>query len=340
MPIIVICKLCLCVKYYKHGEYSMKGIILAGGTGSRLYPMTQTVSKQLLPVYDKPMIYYPLATLMLLGISEILIISTPCDLPNIEELLGSGDKLGLSLSYKVQPNPDGIAQAFILAEEFIRNKAVATHRSVDNCGTDVEQVGQDDDVCLILGDNIFYLGGQYQLLRTELLENQGKNASIFAYHVSDPERFGVVEFDENHKVISIEEKPSNPKSNYALVGLYFYPSDVVEKAKTLRPSARGEYEITDLNNLYLKEERLNVIPLRRGNAWLDAGTPDSLMAASSFVQIVEKRQGLKIACIEEIAYRRGFIDDKQMQNLIDQLKDGNSYKDYLKKVYREYHELY
>lgn len=304
----------------------MKGIILAGGSGSRLYPMTKTTSKQLLSVYDKPMIYYPLSTLMLFGISEILIISTPRDLPVIRDLFGNGSQLGLTLDYKVQEEPNGIAQAFILGEEFIKRKS--------------KLEDEDQDVCLILGDNIFYMGDQYHNFKREVQDNEGKNATIFAYHVSDPERFGVVEIDEDHKAISIEEKPVHPKSNYALVGLYFYPFDVVEKAKSLKPSARGEYEITDLNKLYLAEDRLRVVPMRRGNAWLDAGTPDSLIAASTFVQIVEKRQGLKIACIEEIAYRRGFIDDKQMLRLIDQLKDGNSYKQYLLKVYQEYHELY
>lgn len=304
----------------------MKGIILAGGSGSRLYPMTKTTSKQLLSVYDKPMIYYPLSTLMLFGISEILIISTPRDLPVIRDLFGDGSQLGLTLDYKVQEEPNGIAQAFILGEEFIKRKS--------------KLEDENQDVCLILGDNIFYMGDQYHNFKREVQDNEGKNATIFAYHVSDPERFGVVEIDKDHKAISIEEKPVHPKSNYALVGLYFYPFDVVEKAKSLKPSARGEYEITDLNKLYLAEDRLRVVPMRRGNAWLDAGTPDSLMAASTFVQIVEKRQGLKIACIEEIAYRRGFIDDKQMLRLIDQLKDGNSYKQYLLKVYQEYHELY
>ena len=306
----------------------MKGIILAGGSGSRLYPMTKTTSKQLVPVYDKPMIYYPLSTLMLFGISEILTISTPRDLPVIENLFGDGSQLGLKLDYKVQEEPNGIAQAFILGEEFIKRK---------NSDDDKDK---DQDICLILGDNIFYMGEQYHNFKREVVENEGHGATILAYHVSDPERFGVVEFDKDHNAISIEEKPVHPKSNYVLVGLYFYPSDVTEKAKKLKPSQRGEYEITDLNNMYLKENRLKVIPMRRGNAWLDAGTPDSLMAASSFVQIVEKRQGLKIACLEEIAFRRGFIDEKQMLVLIDQLKDGTNYKDYLLKVYRENHELY
>ena len=295
----------------------MKGIILAGGSGTRLYPLTKTTSKQLLPVYDKPMIYYPLSTLLLFGIRDILIISTPQDTPNIEKLFGDGKKLGLNISYAVQPEPKGIAQAFTIGADFIGN----------------------DDVCLILGDNIFYMGEQLHTFRDEVEKNKGERATIFAYHVSDPERFGVVEFDKNLKAISIEEKPKQPKSNYASVGLYFYPKDVVEKAKNLKPSARGELEITDLNNLYLNEGRMSVVPMRRGNAWLDAGTPDSLMESGAFVQIIEKRQGLKIACIEELAYRRGFIDDKQMLALIDELKDGN-YKSYLKKVYEERHELY
>ncbi len=295
----------------------MKGILLAGGSGTRLYPLTKTISKQLLPVYDKPMIYYPLSTLMLFGIRDILIISTPRDLPNIEKLLGTGEKLGLKLSYVVQEEPNGIAQAFLLGDEFIG----------------------DDDVCLILGDNIFYMGTQFGEFAQEVENNKGKKATIFAYHVNDPKRFGVVEFDKDHNVISIEEKPENPKSNYASVGLYFYPKDVVQKAKTLKPSARGEYEITDLNNLYLKENRMSVVPMKRGNAWLDAGTPDSLMDSGSFVQIIEKRQGLKLACIEEIAYKRGFIDDKMMCSLIDDLKNCD-YKNYLIKVLEEKHELY
>ncbi len=295
----------------------MKGIILAGGSGTRLYPLTKTTSKQLLPVYDKPMIYYPLSTLMLFGIKDILIISTPQDTPNIEKLFGNGEKLGLKIQYAIQNEPKGIAQAFTIGADFVGN----------------------DDVCLILGDNIFYMGEQFHFFKEEVEKNKGKRATIFAYHVSDPERFGVVEFDKDLKAVSIEEKPKNPKSNYASVGLYFYPSDVVEKARGLRPSARGEFEITDLNNLYLSEGIMSVVPMRRGNAWLDAGTPDSLMESGAFVQIIEKRQGLKIACIEEIAYRRKFIGDEQMLKLIDELKDGN-YKSYLKKVYEEYHELY
>lgn len=295
----------------------MKGIILAGGSGSRLYPLTKTISKQLLPVYDKPMIYYPLSTLMQFGIKDILIISTPVDTPNIENLFGDGGKIGLNIQYAIQPEPKGIAQAFTIGADFIGN----------------------DDVCLILGDNIFYMGGQLPAFKEEVEKNKGNRATIFAYHVSDPERFGVVEFDENYRAISIEEKPKVPKSNYASVGLYFYPGDVVDKARTLKPSGRGELEITDLNNLYLNEGRMSVVPMRRGNAWLDAGTPDSLMDSGQFVQIIEKRQGLKIACIEEIAYRNGFIGDEQMLELISELKSG-TYKDYLEKIYREKHELY
>ncbi len=293
----------------------MKGILLAGGSGSRLYPLTKTTSKQLLPVYDKPMIYYPLSTLMLFGIREILIISTPQDTPNIEKLFGDGHSLGLEISYKVQQEPKGIAEAFVIGEEFI---------------------GQDD-VCLILGDNIFYMGDQLQNFRDEIQKNNG--GTVFSYHVSDPERFGVVEFDKKHKVISIEEKPLRPKSNYAVVGLYFYKADVVEKAKRLKPSKRGELEITDLNSAYLEEGRLNVVTMKRGNAWLDAGTPQSLLEASNFIGIIEKRQDLKIACIEEIAYRRGFIDDGQMREIINSLKPGVEYRDYLQRIYEDYHEL-
>lgn len=294
----------------------MKGIILAGGSGSRLYPLTNTTSKQLLPVYDKPMIYYPLSTLMLFGIKDILIISTPQDTPNIERLFGDGSSIGLNIVYKVQDEPKGIAQAFTIGADFIGN----------------------EDVCLILGDNIFYMGDQLKLFREEVSKNSG--GTVFGYHVSDPERFGVVEFDKNHKAISIEEKPKQPKSNYAVVGLYFYQSDVVEKARNLKPSARGELEITDLNREYLNEGRLNVVTMKRGNAWLDAGTPQSLLDASNFIGIIEKRQDLKIACIEEIAYKRGFIDDKQMEKIIDSLKDGVDYKAYLKRVYEDSHEDY
>ena len=296
----------------------MKGIILAGGSGSRLYPLTQVMSKQLLPVYDKPMIYYPLSTLMLFDIRDILIISTPQDTPNIEKLFGDGAKFGLRIQYAVQPEPKGIAQAFTIGADFIGN----------------------DDVCLILGDNIFRMLEALPEFKKEVNRNRGTRATIFAYHVPDPERFGVVEFDRNFKAISIEEKPKKPKSNYASVGLYFYPGDVVEKARQLLPSARGELEITDLNNMYLKEGRMSVVPMRRGNVWLDAGTPVSLLEASTFIGLIEQRQGLKIACIEEIAYRMGYIDDKQMMHLIEAMKDGSSYKEYLKKVYRERHEPY
>ena len=296
----------------------MKGILLAGGSGTRLYPLTKITSKQLLPVYDKPMIYYPLSTLMLFDIREILIISTPQDTPNIQRLLGDGSQLGLKLSYKVQPEPKGIAQAFTLGADFVG----------------------DDDVCLILGDNIFYMGDQMKAFKRAVKQNEGTRATIFAYHVSDPERFGVVEFDESRRAISIEEKPKFPKSNYASVGLYFYPGDVCKKAATLQPSSRGELEITDLNNLYLKEGRMNVVPMGRGIAWLDAGTPDSLSDAGRFVQMIEKRQGLKLACIEEIAYHQGFIDDAAMQAHIDALKPGVTYRDYLVKVFEERHALY
>lgn len=296
----------------------MKGIILAGGSGTRLYPLTKTTSKQLLPVYDKPMIYYPMSTLMQFDIRDILIISTPQDTPNIERLFGDGNTLGMSIHYEIQQHPQGIAQAFTIGEKFINNQ----------------------DVCLILGDNIFHMDEQFPWFRKTVQKNQGQRATIFAYHVSDPERFGVVEFDDKLNAVSIEEKPKNPKSNFASVGLYFYPGDVVEKAKSLKPSARGEYEITDLNNMYLAEHRMSVVPMQRGNAWLDAGTPKSLMDSSNFVQIMEERQGLKIACIEEIAYRRGFINKKQLNRIIDGLKDSD-YKKYLIKVSMETkHRLY
>ena len=293
----------------------MKGIILAGGSGTRLYPLTTVISKQLLPVYDKPMIYYPLSTLMLFGIKDILIISTPQDTPNIQKLFGDGKKYGLNLEYQIQNAPRGIAEAFIIGERFIG----------------------DDDVCLILGDNIFYMGDQLGRMNKDIQENKG--AIVFGYHVPDPERFGVIEFDENRRVLSLEEKTKNPKSNYAAVGLYFYKNDVIEKARNLQPSARGELKITDLNNLYLQEGRLNVCFMRRGSAWLDAGTPDSLIDAGLYVQLIEKRQGLKISCIEEIAYRRGFINNQQMQNLISELK-SSSYKNYLQSVYEDYNELH
>lgn len=296
----------------------MKGIILAGGSGSRLYPLTKIISKQLLPVYDKPMIYYPLSTLLLFDIRDILIISTPQDTPNIEKLFGNGKKYGLSIQYAIQPEPRGIAEAFAIGADFIGN----------------------DDVCLILGDNIFRMFEALPEFKKVVDANKGSKATIFAYHVPDPERFGVVEFDANFNAISIEEKPHKPKSNYASVGLYFYPGDVVEKVTNLVPSARGELEITDLNNVYLKEGRLSVIPMRRGNVWLDAGTPKSLMEASTFIGLIEERQGLKIGCIEEIVYHKEFINDKQMENLIEEIKDGSSYREYLKKVYKERYEPY
>ncbi len=268
----------------------MKGIILAGGAGTRLYPLTMVTSKQLLPVYDKPMIYYPLSTLMLAGIKDILIISTPSDTPRFKELLGDGSHFGISLSYKVQPSPDGLAQAFLLGEEFI-----------------------GDDACaMVLGDNIFYGAGFSTILKQAAQNAQNGRATVFGYHVDDPERFGIVEFDENGKVISVEEKPENPKSNYAITGLYFYDKDVVEYAKQVKPSARGELEITTLNEIYLNKGRLDVKLLGRGFAWLDTGTMDSLVEAANFVQTVEKRQGIKISAPEEIAYKNGWITKDQL----------------------------
>lgn len=272
----------------------MKGIILAGGAGSRLHPLTLAVSKQLMPIYDKPMIYYPLSVLMMAGIKEILIISTPEDLPNFEKLLGDGKSLGCTFSYKVQEIPNGLAQAFVLGEEFIGN----------------------DKVALILGDNIFYGTGMQTLL---LDSNNPDGGIVFAYHVNDPERYGVVEFDENQKALSIEEKPANPKSNFAVPGLYFYDNSVVEVAKNIKPSARGEYEITDVNKHYLKAGKLKVAIISRGTAWLDTGTFTSLLQAGQYVEVIESRQGLKIGCIEEVAFRQGFINANQLKELAQPL---------------------
>ena len=288
----------------------MKGIVLAGGSGTRLYPITKGISKQLIPIFDKPMIYYPVSVLMLAGIREILIISTPHDLPGFRRLLGDGSEIGVHFEYAEQPSPDGLAQAFIIGEKFIG----------------------DDSVCLVLGDNIFYGSGFSSLLRNSVENAEKQNlATVFGYYVNDPERYGVAEFDADGNCLSIEEKPEHPKSNYAVVGLYFYPNSVVEIAKNIKPSARGELEITTVNQVYLERQQLKVLPLQRGFAWLDTGTHDSLSEASTFIEVIEKRQGLKVACLEEIAYKRGWITLEQVHELAKPMIK-NSYGQYLMRL--------